>query len=236
MCSSDLIGIMGKLQDAWCGDNGNPLDTFGLGICGGGKEGRLNPFARAGQMDFSATAPADLSLNLGMLWEPAEWAAVGAVYQSGAKTVLTGRYHFHADPMFRKFVEGMYASLLGPVAAATLGFPTSIPEDQSGNMTLELPWPAHFQLGVKLKPTRALQVNLDAMWTDWARWNQLTFRFDQPVKLLQMARLFGQADSTKLVIPRGYRSVWHWGLGLQYAVNDRLKLRLGYEPDRKSTL
>ena len=231
---NQLIGIMGKLQDAWCGDDGNPLDTFGLGICGGGKEGRLRPFARAGQMDFEATAPADLSVNVGALWEPVDWFAAGATYQSGSKTVLTGRYHFHADPMFRKFVEGMYASLLGPIAAATLGFPTSIPEDQSGNMTLVLPWPAHFQTGFKVKPVRQVQLNLDAMWTDWGAWNQLVFRFDQPVKLLQMARLFGQADSTKLVIPRGYRSVWHWGAGLQFNVTDRLTLRAGYEPRKSS--
>ena len=38
-----LLGIIGKLQDAWCGEGGNPLDTFGFGLCGGGKEGRLRP-------------------------------------------------------------------------------------------------------------------------------------------------------------------------------------------------
>jgi len=231
---NQLIGIMGELQNAWCGDNGNPVDTFFLGLCGGGQEGRLNPFKRAGNMSFEATAPADPTLNIGVLWEPADWLGLGAVYQGGSKTVLTGRYHFHADPMFRKFVEGMYASLLGPVAGATFGFPTEIPEDQGGNMTMVLPFPAHVQLGAKIKPHPRVQLNVDAMWTDWGQWNQLTFQFDQNVKLLEMARLFGQADPSKLVIPRGYKSRWHYGVGLQVAVTPKLKLRMGYEPRKSS--
>jgi long-subunit fatty acid transport protein len=230
-----LIGIFGRLQDAWCGDNGNPLDVFGFGICGGGKEGRLNPYTTAGSMRFEATSPADPTFNLGVLWEPTDWFGLGAVYQSGSRTVLTGRYNFHAEPMFRKLVQGMYSSLQGPIVAATLGFPTSIPEEQSGNMTLVLPYPPHVQVGVKLKPVERLQLNVDANWTDWGQWNQLTFQFDQQVRFLQMARLFGQADASKLVIPRGYRSNVHFGYGAEIELMHGLKLRLGYEP-RKSSI
>ena len=74
-----------------------------------------------------------------------------------------------------------------------------------------LPYPAHWQFGLKAKPLPGVQWNFDAGWTDWSKWNQLTFQFDRSVNLLEMARLFGQADSTKLVIPRGYRSVWSYG-------------------------
>ena len=230
-----LVGIFGKLQDAWCGDNeSNPLDVFAFGICGGGKEGRLRPFNKAGNMRFEATAPADPTFNLGVLWEPYEWVGMGAVYQSGSRSVLTGRYNFQAEPMYRKFVEGMYSSLLGPIAAATLGFPTSIPENQSGNVTLVLPFPAHIQLGVKLKPIDLFQLNIDANWTDWKKWDKLTFQFDQQVRLLEMARLFGQADPSKLVIPRGYRNTVHFGFGAQINLGDRVKLRAGYEPRKSS--
>jgi len=230
-----LLGIIGKLQDAWCGDNGNPVDTFAFGLCGGGKEGRLRPFNKAGSMQFEMTAPADPTFNLGVLWEPKEWVALGAVYQSGSKSVLTGRYTFQADPMFPKFVEGMYSSLLGPIAASVFGFPTSIPAVQTGNVTLELPFPEHYQLGLKLKPLDRVQLNVDAGWTNWKRWDKLTFQFDRTVNLLEMARIFGQADSSKLVIPRGYRNTWNYGIGLQVGVSDALKLRFGYEP-RKSSI
>ena len=233
-----LLGIIGKLQDAWCGDNGNPLDTLGFGLCGtdstGKQSGRLRPFNSVGEMRFAATSPADVTFNVGGLWQPTEAIGFGAVYQSGSKTVMTGNYNFHANPMLPEFVRHMYSSLFGPVVAAMFGFPTSIPTDQGGNFTMVLPFPAHWQFGVKLKPVTGVQWDFDAGWSDWKKWDQLTFHFDQNVNLLDMARLFGQADSSKLTIPRGYRSVWSYGTGLQLDVYDGVKLRLGYEPRRSS--
>ncbi len=233
-----LLGIIGKLQDAWCGDNGNPLDTLGFGLCGtdstGKQSGRLRPFNSVGEMRFAATSPADVTFNVGGLWQPTEAIGFGAVYQSGSKTVMTGNYNFHANPMLPEFVRHMYSSLFGPVVAAMFGFPTSIPTDQGGNFTMVLPFPAHWQFGVKLKPVTGVQWDFDAGWSDWKKWDNLTFHFDQNVNLLDMARLFGQADSSKLIIPRGYRSVWSYGTGLQLDVYDGVKLRLGYEPRRSS--
>jgi long-subunit fatty acid transport protein len=233
-----LLGIIGKLQDAWCGDGGNPLDELGFGLCGtdatGKQSGRLRPFDSIGEMRFSGTSPADVTFNVGALWQPTESLGFGAVYQSGSKTVITGDYNFHANPMLPEFVRHMYNSLWGPVVAAMFGFPTSIPTDQGGNFTLVMPYPAHLQLGLKAKPITGVQFNVDAGWTDWSKWNQMTFQFDRSVNLLEMARLFGQADSTKLVIPRGYRSVWSYGYGMQMDVWDGVKLRFGYEPRKSS--
>jgi len=119
-------------------------------------------------------------------------------------------------------VRGMYSSLLGPMVASMFGFPTSIPPVQSGNVMLELPY------------AERVQLNLDANWANWKRWDKLVFQFDQPVELLKMARIFGQADPSKLVIPRGYRNVVHYGLGLQLKVTDSITLRAGYEPRKSS--
>jgi long-subunit fatty acid transport protein len=185
-------------------------------------------------MRFSGTAPADITFNVGALWQPSEYIGFGAVYQSGSKTVITGDYNFHANPMLPEFVRHMYNSLWGPVVASMFGFPTGIPTDQGGNFTLVMPYPAHWQFGLKARPITGVQFNVDAGWTDWSKWNKLTFQFDQNVNLLEMARLFGQADSTKLVIPRGYRSVWSYGYGAQFDVWDGVKLRLGYEPRKSS--
>ena len=233
-----LLGIIGKLQDAWCGNSGNPLDTLGFGLCGtdenGQQSGRLRPFQSVGEMRFSGTSPADVTFNVGALWTPSPSLGFGAVYQSGSKTVITGDYNFHANPMLPEFVRHMYSSLFGPIVAAMFGFPTHIPTDQGGNFTLVMPYPAHWQFGLKAKPLDGVQFNVDAGWTDWAKWDKLTFQFDQNVNLLDMARLFGQADSSKLVIPRGYRSVWSMGYGMQLDVWDGVKLRLGYEPRKSS--
>jgi long-subunit fatty acid transport protein len=229
-----LLGIIGKLQDAWCGQNGNPVDTFGFGLCGGGQEGRLRPFNKIGGMSFEMTAPADPTINLGVLWEPSDRLSIGAVYQGGSNSVLTGRYQFNAEPMLDRFVQGMYSSLLGPIVASVFGFPTSIPAVQSGNVTLVLPYAEHVQVGVKVKPMSRVQLTMDANWSNWRRWDKLTFQFDKSIKLLEMARIFGQADSTKLVIPRGYQNTINYNFGLQVKVTDSLTLRAGYEPRKSS--
>lgn len=229
-----LLGVIGELQDAWCGEQGNPVDTFAFGLCGGGQEGRLRPFNKIGGMQFEMTAPADPTINLGVLWEPSEKFALGAVYQGGANSVLTGRYQFNAEPMLDQFVRGMYSSLLGPIAASMFGFPTSIPAVQKGHVTLKLPYAEHIQVGLKLKPVSRVQLNVDANWSNWKRWDKLTFQFDQQIDLLKMARIFGQADSSKLIIPRGYRNTINYNFGLQVKVTDSITVRAGYEPRKSS--
>jgi long-subunit fatty acid transport protein len=181
------------------------------------------------------TAPSDPTVNVGVLWEPTNWFGAGAVYQSGSKTVLTGRYVFEANPDLDKFVRGMYSSLLGPVVASMFGFPTTVPPVQVGNATLVLPYPEHIQGGFKLKAFDRLQLNVDVGWTNWKRWDNLTFQFDQQINLLAMARIFGVADPSKLVIPRGYKNTIDYGIGLQARITDALTVRAGYEP-RKSSI
>lgn len=231
-----LLGIVGKIQEGWCPENGgNILDTFTVGLCGGGEAGRINPFKKAANFNFSMTAPVDPTINIGILWEPVDWLGFGFVYQGGSKTKYSGKYKFTTEPMLRSFVQGLNSSLLGPIVGAILGMPQSIPEVQKGNMTATVPFPHRYQVGLKFKPVNYLQFNVDANYQDWGRWDVMTLEFDQSIKLLEMARLFGIADSTKLVMPRGYRRVLHWGFGLQTQVTDKLALRFGYEP-RKSSI
>ncbi|MBK9347686.1 MAG: outer membrane protein transport protein [Burkholderiales bacterium] len=229
-----FLGITGKMQEAWCGSGNNPLDAFGFGLCGGGPEGRINPFKRALTMQLDATNPMDPTINVGMLWEPKPWFAFGAVYQGGSDTKLTGRYRVHVDPMMRKFVEGMYASLLGPIAGAMTGIPSSIREEQTGNMSTTLPFVQRVQFGIKLKPNKKFQLNLDTSWDEGAKIDKVKIQFDQQIDMLKALRMFGHPDPSTATVPMGGQSRWSWGAGLQFMPTDRLTFRLGYE-DRKST-
>jgi long-subunit fatty acid transport protein len=232
---NELLGVFGQLQKGWCPeDGGNIIDVFGFGVCGGGKDGMVNPFKKAANMRLELTAPFDPTINLGVLWEPRPWFALGAVYQGGSKTHYTGSYVFNTEPMLRNFVRGMNASLLGPIAGAVLGFPTSIPAQQKGNMSATIPFPAHVQIGIKLRPVKYVQLNVDASYAHWSEWDSLRFQFDQSIKLLEVARLYGIPDSGKLVIPRNYKSVVNFAYGLQLYPMERLQIRLGYEPRKTS--
>jgi long-subunit fatty acid transport protein len=143
--------------------------------------------------------------------------------------VLTGRYTFRAEPMLNNFVQGMYASLFGPIAASIVGLPTSIPAEQSGHMSMKLPFVEHVQVGVKIKPVKRVQINLDAGWSNWEKWDKLTMQFDQNINMLMMARMFGLEDPSKLTLKRGYRNTISYGVGLQLQLTDALTFRAGYE-------
>ena len=52
------------------------------------------------------------------------------------------------------------------------------------------------------------------------------------IALLSMARIFGQADPTKLVIPRGYRNTVSYNFGLQVKPTETLTLRVQNEYER----
>ncbi len=232
---NELLGVFGSLQKGWCPESGgNVIDVFGFGLCGGGREGMVSPFKKAAGMRLEMTAPFDPTINLGVLWEPRPWFALGLVYQGGSKTRYSGSYEFRADPMLRNFVKGLNSSLFGPIAGAVLGLPTSIPEVQHGNLSATIPFPAHVQVGIKLRPVRFVQFNVDASYAQWKEWKELTFEFDQSIRLLEVARLYGIPDSTKLKIPRGYKSVVNMGYGLQIFPFESLALRFGYEPRKSS--
>jgi long-subunit fatty acid transport protein len=195
----------------------------------------VDPFKKAANIDFDMHASFDPTFNIGILWEPKKWIALGLVYQGGANTTYTGRYKVHADPMLRSFVRGLNSSLLGPIVGAVTGMPAEIPEYQSGNMTAKIPFPWRVQAGIKLMATDYVQLNADVSYADWNKWNQLTFEFDQSVKLLEMARLFGYANSHQATFKMGFKSVVNYSFGTQINVTKKLSLRAGYEP-RKSSI
>jgi long-subunit fatty acid transport protein len=231
-----LLGTVGQLQKGLCPEgNGTVIDTLTFGLCGGGPEGMVDPFKRAANINFDMHASFDPTFNVGILWEPKKWLALGLVYQGGSTTAYRGNYMVHADPMLRSFVRGLNSSLLGPIVGAVTGMPQEIPEYQSGNMTAEIPFPWRVQAGIKLMATDYVQFNADVSYADWAKWNQLTFQFDQSVKLLEMARLFGYANSRQATFKMGFRSVVNYSFGTQINLTKKLSLRAGYEP-RKSSI
>lgn len=230
-----LLGITGSLQKGFCPEgSSNVLDTFTFGLCGGGKDGMLDPFKRVANMSMEMTTPFDPTINLGVLWEPKDWFAFGATYQSGSNTVYHGTYKFKTDPMLRAFVQGLNSSLMGPIVGGITGLPQYIPPVQSGNLIATIPYPDRWQFGIKLKPIDAVQFNVDVSYTDWAKWDALKFQFDQDIGLLQMARMFGIANSSQLVVPMGLESVVNYGLGMQVKITPKLALRFGYEPRKSS--
>ncbi|ALD01795.1 long-chain fatty acid ABC transporter [Acinetobacter sp. TTH0-4] len=230
---NELIGMLRMIDEVVCTpfkENQDIItDILLLGICN--TEEGMNPFGRFGQMQVALEQSLSPSYNLGVLWEPTEDFSFGMVYQSSAKMRLKGKYHIDNAKAPRELIKGLMSSPTGQILAAILGFPNSIPASESGLVSMDFEYPAHFQTGIKYKILPDLQVNFDIGWTDYRAWDKFKFEFDRQISALKIAKLLSEnIGDASLALPLGFTSPWNFGIGFEYSVNDRLKLRAGYEP------
>lgn len=224
-----LTGLTGAAQDALCTVDGNPFEVL-LNICGGD----LGPFTDIANIDIDMQQTLSPTWNIGFLWEPTDWFAWGAVYQSEAKMHLQGKYRVDYSQDWQGFWRGLDSSLIGVIFSSIT--PDGVFDEEEGNVSLDLTYPAHFATGIKIKPHPKWQINFDLKWTDYDAWDKFELEFDRELDVLRIAKLFSpnNATSHSIILDRNYESVWSWALGVQYEVNDRLSLRFGYEPRRSA--
>ena len=230
---NELIGVLRMVDESVCApfrQNSNIItDLMLFGMCNADEA--MNPFSSFGKMEVALEQSLSPSYNLGVLCEPTDEFGLGLVYQSSAKMRLKGKYNIQNANAPRELIKGLNSSATGQILAAILGFPSYIAPSESGLLSMDLEYPAHFQAGIKYKILPDLQVNFDVGWTDFAAWDKFKFEFDRQINALKIAKLLS-ADVTdkSLSFPLGFQSSWNWGIGFEYSANDRLKLRAGYEP------
>lgn len=234
---NEMIGVLRMIDESICapfrGSANIITDLILFGICNA-DEG-MNPFGTFGQMEVSLEQSLSPSYNLGLLWEPTENFGLGLVYQSAAKMRLKGKYFINNANAPRELIRGLRTSATGQLLQKVLDFPSVIPAFESGLVSMDLEYPAHFQAGIKYKLFPDLQMNVDVGWTDFSSWDKLKFEFDREVTALRIAKLLSNdVTYSSLSLPLGFQSSWNWGVGFEYALNDRLKLRAGYEPRTSS--
>ncbi|SEL08985.1 Long-chain fatty acid transport protein [Atopomonas hussainii] len=199
--------------------------TILVNFCGAS----LGPFTNMANLDLDLQQKMAPSWNVGVLWEPVDWFAWGATYQSESRMHLQGKYRVDYSHNWQSFWSAFNSALLPQFIPI---FPNGAVDEERGSASLDLTYPDHFSTGIKFKPHDDWQVNLDLKWTDYADWNEFTIEFDRELDMLRIAKVFSSqtATSSSITLDRGYESVWSWALGVQYDVNERLSLRAGYEP------
>ncbi len=212
------------------GDSGDPLAPF-ISLCGG----KVGPYSDIGELSMILENSLSPSFNLGLLWEPNDWFAWGASYQSEAKDILSGEFEMKYNREFAGFFSGLQSSLLGSIVGAMFELPVGKTKE-TGFVTTEFIYPQHFQTGIKVRVFDRLQFNVDAGWTDFDEWDSLTFEFDRRLDFLNAAKILAPTEATASSLKQNlnYKSVWSFGFGLQYELSSRLKVRLGYEPRNTS--
>jgi long-subunit fatty acid transport protein len=192
--------------------------------------GGMTPYATHGHLDLMVEDYITTSYNLGILWQPYDWFAFGACYQSESEANMEGDFKFTFGPEFRRTVDWFGRSPMTIITAAMFDLPNKSVPFQKGTATMDLIWPQRVQLGVKLHPIKQLTMTCDANWTDWAVQNAWVFQFDQKIQLLRFARMLGyQYSPDTQVIVHNFKNTWHLSYGLEIKPVDKFYLRLGYD-------
>jgi long-subunit fatty acid transport protein len=234
---SILIAVADQLQDAFgCfNEDGTPTGNDPLvplvALCGG----KIGPYEDVGTLKIDTQESLSPSFNVGFLWEPKEWFAWGATYQSGATAHLKGSYELEYTDDFAGFFQKLQSTIFGAIGGAIFQLPSGI-KKETGLVSTEQTFPQRFQTGIKLKFLEDFQFNFDLGWTDFDKWDNLELQFDRPVSFLSSAKILapGLVTDTSLTQPLGFKSVWSKAFGFGYDLNSRVQLRLGYEPRETS--
>ena len=233
---NELVGVFRLIDEEVCApfrENTNIVtDLILFGTCNA-KES-LGPFKKMANMDLSLQQTLSPTYNLGILWEPNERFAWGAVYQSNAKMRMKGKYKITYEEGARSLInDGLQSSPTGQILGAILGLPSYMPKQEQGLLSMNIEFPAHFQTGIKYKVLPNVQINFDVGWTDFVQWKAFNFEFDREVQVLKIAKILvpnNAVTNTSLSFPLDFNTRWNWGVGMEYTHTSRLKFRLGFEP------
>ncbi len=220
-----LTGVVRLLNEAVCQDGIGDILSPLINVCGA----KIGPYQTLANMDLDLQQSLSPTYNLGVLWEPTDWFAWGATYQSEARMHLQGKYRMDYTKEWQGFWSGLQSSVFGQVLSPL--FPYGNVSEESGSASLNMVLPDNFSTGIKLRPFDKWQFNFDAKWSDYSDWNKFEIEFDRELDLLRIAKIFGGGNATNhsIILDRGYQDTWSFAVGAQYDVSDRLALRAGYE-------
>lgn len=193
--------------------------------------GGVGPYEKFASMNLDVRDDFSPSINLGFLWRPRPWFSYGLCYQSECKAELSGKYSLRYSKQYQRMVKWNGSSPMTVQSAGMLDQPITPVAEQTGTLTMEQVFPMRVQTGVMLRPIDNLKLLFDIQYANWAAVEEKDVaRFDQRIQLLRMAKMVGYMyDAYTFVVERNMRDTWHWSIGAEYELNDKLTLRCGYE-------
>ena len=238
---SQLLEELTELTNDLCGRSENPRyfleisdSILDLDVC----RGQLSPFETLFDLEVELEKVVSITYNLGILWEATDWLTLGFAYLSGVADVLKGPLSIQIEKEnLLQLVQGLTEStifgstlILETFIRDTIHTPVDGLIETTGQVTLNTP--QHVTAGISVKVLPRLKVNIDVKWTETSVWKDLTFRFDEKIGLFDLFSIVGVdgAYADRLEVPRGYVDTVNWGIGFEYQYNQKLDLRLGFEP------
>ncbi len=230
-----LVAMADILQEAFgCEEGGGGSDPLAplITLCGG----RVGPFRPAAEITVDLEERLSPSYNLGVLWEPTDWFAWGAVFQSESQMTLSGEFEMDYTDDFAGFWQTFNSSIFGSITGAIFNLPRGV-DKEIGSARMDLTYPMHIQTGVKLKLTPHHTFTFDVGYADYDEWDAFVLEFDRSLDITGAGQILSPQNVTSntITVPLEYQSVWSWGIGFEHQITSRIRTRLGYEP-RKSSI
>ncbi|BCL37732.1 OmpP1/FadL family transporter [Nostoc sp. MS1] len=175
-------------------------NAIDFGAIGGSRGLPLRPQQADG---FVKVTGSDWSVgyNLGIMYEPSKSTRIGLSYRSPIRQDIRGNADFTVPAM--PAAGYAYASRLTATGAFT---------DTGAKAVVNLP--DNLSLAVYHQVNPRLSVVGDVTWTNWSRFKELRVEYDNP----------SQPDTVQ---PENWQDTYRVGVGVNYALNDRLTLRTG---------
>lgn len=225
--ANPAIGAGESLRRGYCEELGNNLN---LDICG--DDVTISPFEKVFTFEVELEEAISPTVNFGILWEPTPWFSWGFVYQSEAADTLEGEVLVDINPELINFITGLVDGntdvlrILPGVHQELIIDEGRIKRDGHIDITM----PQHIATGISVKVLPDLQVNIDYKWTETSKWEDLDFRFEEPIRTLGLLGFIEGVSADGLTVPREYEDASNWALGVEYQYDDQIALRFGYEP------
>jgi len=224
-----LTGINEMIQDALCGE---PDDRRGFALaflynpCGG----NIGPFDDIGSVTVDLEDKLSTHWTVGVLWDVNEWLTIGVNYQSESDVQMSGTMDLEFSPDWYNYYRGYRQSLYGALNADQFNTPHGLHRERA-KASMDMTFPQKFDIGISLKPHPDWKINIDAHWVDWAVWDEFTINIDRDFEAFAAAMLlrFDSVRPNKVTNFQKMKSTVSLGVGVEYTVNDRLKLRFGLE-------
>ncbi len=90
--------------------------------------------------------------------------------------------------------------------------------------TANLVFPPSITFGVSVSRFQPWTFNFDATWTGWSTYKTLTLKLDQPV-------IVNGQFATSIVTEKNWHDAWALRFGVNYRLNEKMKIRAGYTFD-----
>ncbi len=98
---NQLLGLLQQTKEIGCLPGMQEILEVFFNVCGG----NIGPFQNLANIDLDMQQSLSPSFNLGVLWEPTDWFAWGATYQSESRMRAQGQVPGRLRPRLAGFLD-----------------------------------------------------------------------------------------------------------------------------------